>query len=109
MPSLTDALNHKDILRYVAQDTIDKIKKMSLGTPPYDYDYFLKTSNPPQNMSGVDIFISQVEPLGTNSFAAIVEFNIKHREHQLEKIIIILEKSNNNIRIIKCLDIYPEA
>ncbi|GAB6037673.1 hypothetical protein JCM15519_22320 [Fundidesulfovibrio butyratiphilus] len=104
-----DPLKNKNIYTFVERNTVYELNKVRVGTPGFERDYFLKTTNPPQNMSGVSIFVNQLECIGTDIVVAVVEFKIQHRKFDLNKVIVVLKKTKFNTKIVKCIDVLPEA
>lgn len=104
-----DPLKNKNIYTFVERSTVCELKKARVGTPGFDRDYFLKTTNPPRNMSGVSILVNQAECVGTDLIVVVVEFKVQQRKFDLNKVVVVLKKTKFNTKIVKCIDVLPEA
>ncbi|MGD9662816.1 MAG: hypothetical protein AB7U63_16265 [Porticoccaceae bacterium] len=107
-----DALNNNDIYNYIAHDTIEEIKKISV-IPGYDrIDYFIKLSNFPSNMNGVSILVNPVKSIGPDTLVTIVTivYIDKFGHHFPDGVIVVIvKKIEGKLKIFKCIDTYPEA
>lgn len=107
----TQALKDNTIYKYVEKETVEHVKNT-----PYTYgsdrrDYFLKIYDPPLSMNGVIITVGQVTDMGGGTFVALVTIitDSLSKERTHDDVVMILRKTNGALKIIKCVDVYPEA
>ncbi len=103
------ALKDEDIYRYVARETVEKIKNRPSEYGYDKSDYFLKMVDPPLSMSGVNIAVGKVTNMGTDTFVAPVAITVTFDGKHLgtEHVVVIFEKIGSDFIILKCMDIYP--
>jgi len=107
-----DAIRGKEILHYVARETIEEIQLIPDRTGYDRTDYFIKFSDGPRDMNGVSISIDQVEALDPDTVASIVTIVYINRfggRHPDRVIVVIVKKIEGNLKIFKCIDTFPEA
>lgn len=105
------AMHDVGIYQYVAPEIVEYAKSTTGQYGTDRRDYFLKLGDPPLSMEGVTIDVGKVTDMGAGTFVAPViivsTFPDKYQLHN--PVVVILKKIDGALKIIKCVDSYPEA
>lgn len=106
------ALGGDHIYRYVERETVEEIK-IKPERPGYDgTDYFIKLSDTPPDMKGVSIVVSSVENISADTIVALVTIvTVSEDGHRFPDgvVVVVMKHAEGALKILKCIDIYPEA
>lgn len=71
------AITHDDIYKYVAQETVQKVRNIPGAYGSDRRDYFLKMLDYPLNMSGVTIQVGKITDMGMATFVVPVTISTR--------------------------------
>lgn len=102
---------HGHIYDYVARETVAEIKKRPENPGCDRTDYFIKLSDTPGDMNGVNILVNQVETIGPDTLVTTVNIvSVDKTRHSFpDRVVVVLKKIEGKFKIFKCIDSYPEA
>lgn len=105
------AIHDAAIYQYVARETVEQVKSISYELGTDRRDYFLKSGNPPLSMEGVTIYVGQVTNMGVGTYVAPVTIvsSLSDKHTREDTVVVILKKIDGMLKIVRCVDIYPEA
>ena len=98
----------EEIYKYVEKKSVEKIKALNNQYATGRLDYFLKQSDTMSSMSGVTISVGEVTQMDTRTFVAPVTIS-ESLHGRTTRVVVILRKIDGALKIIKCVDILPEA
>ncbi len=107
------AVEDPGIYRYVPAETVENAKA-PCRVRRDKRDYFLKLSDPPLNMTGVEIRVGDPASVGSGFLVAVVEIistyvNGPDELSASNHTVVLLKQSGDGLKIMKCLDIHPEG
>lgn len=105
------AYTSDEIYNYVERETIEEVKSALYRYASDRLDYFTKIYDPPLSMSGVTISVENVTRTDINTFIASVIIITTYPSEYKEAthIVVILREKDGTLKIVKCVDILPEA
>lgn len=114
------AFDGDEIYKYVEKETVEDVKsEFYRHSSAHDHlDYFTKIYDSPLNMSGITISVGSVTRMDTYTLVApvtILEVSYDkydgtiHRYERITHIVVVLREKDGVLKIVKCIDIFPEA
>ncbi len=101
----------EEIYKYVEKESVEEIKALRNQYATGRLDYFLKESDTMSSMSGVTISVGEVTQMDTYTLVApvIIIYTYPSGYIRYTHIVVILREKDGVLKIVKCIDIYPEA